>query len=282
MHEHSPLIVDLVQVGELPRGVRLDRLVRVLTRQKRVHFRLRSEPIDAGQLQLPTSGFFFTENEIFSALEPSGGAHLVLGITSLRIAPSAGALDPENEHFGVWHNAEVPLAPEHARKGVISVTRWRERYESRAFRSTEQFLAFMILAFLGDVQLGGLTHPWCTGCVFDYNPDDESIVSSVKAASLCKTCRQRIRGLQPELEEAYLDILRGIGRPPVQAVLRYLQENGLASIFLFSGLLSLSVGLMQSLFTDAKGVALATSLLCGAVFLGVVWYNRLFPSGDLK
>lgn len=276
------LIVEVVQVGELPRGVCLERLMRLLSRQQQVHFRLRKEPIDPGGLQQPASGFFFTENEIMPALSPSNDAHLVLGITSLRIAPSAGALDPGNEHFGVWHNTQAPMPPEHSRKGVVSVTRWRERYEGRAFRSTEQYLAFMALAFIGDVQLGSLTHPWCTGCVFDYNPDDESIVSSVKAAALCQQCRRRIRSIEPQLEEAYLAILRGIGRPPVQAVLRYLQANGLASVFLFSGLLTLSVGLMQTLFPDAAHIALVISLLCGTIFLGVVMYYRRFPSGDLR
>lgn len=282
MKTSCPLVVDLLQIGELPRGVRLERLLRLLRRQDQISFRLRDNPVDIGQLLQPPDGFFFTEKELFPGLEPSGEAHLVVGITTLRIAPSIDALDPENEYFGVWHNAQVPLAPEHARKGVVSITLWRERFEERAYRSTEQYLAFMILAFLGDAQLGGLTHPWCTGCVFDYNPENESIVSSVKAATLCDTCRQRIENARPPIKEAFLDILKEVERPPVRAVLSYLQGNGIASVFLFSVLLALSVGLLQNLLPDAGRVGLATSLFCAIIFLAVVWYYRRFPSGGLR
>lgn len=278
----AALVVEIFQVGELPNGVSLERLMNLLGRQRHVQFCLRGS-IDQSLLQRPTRGYFFTENEILPALTPSEDDHLVLGITSLRIAPSTGALDAENEHFGIWHNTQVPLAPEHRRKGVLSVTRWRERYESRAYRSTEQFLAFMVLAFIGDVQLGGLTHPWCTGCVFDYNPDDESIISSVKAAALCHSCREHIRSAESQLEESYLRILGGIARPPVEAVLRYLQGNGVTSVFLFSLLLALSVGLLQDyVLGDFKTMAAMVSLLCTAVFSLVVTYHRYRPSGDLK
>jgi hypothetical protein len=278
-----PRVVELVQIGDLPRGVRLDRLQRLLRRQNYLHFRLRNGLIDPGQLRQPSRGvFFFTEEEIFPCLDPSQGAELVVGITSLRIAISADARELENEYFGIWRNSLVPLRPEHAGKGVISITRWRERYEGRAFRSTEQFLAFMIMAFVGDAHSDDLTHAWCTGCVFDYNPDNESIVSSMKTATLCAKCRQSLRLIQPQLEEAFLKILREVERPPMRAVLSYLQGNGLASVFLFSVILALSVGLLQTLLPNVRYIALATSLLCAAIFLGVVWYFRRFPSGDLK
>ena len=275
-------IVDLVQIGELPRDVRLERLVKTLGRQAYIEFRLRPR-IEPGDFPHPPPGcWFFSEREIFPVLCPPAGTHLTLGITSLRIAPANSATDAEGEHFGIWQNDLVQVEPEHARIGVVSVTRWRERYEARAFRSTEQYIAFMVLSFIGDVALGGMTHRWCTGCVFDFNIDDESIVSSVKNSDLCDPCRRRMRALNPELEQSFRVILADVARPPVRAVLSYLQGNGIASVFLFSVLLTLSVGLLQSVFQTAGKVAVGTSAICALIFFGVVWYVQRYPSGGLK
>lgn len=274
--------MELVQVGALPPSVSLKALVQRLNAQRYVKFRDRGTEINPRELPRPPSdSYFYTENEVFPALEPIEGADFVIGITSLRIAPSIDATRPENEYFGIWKNEQVQLSPIHARKGLISTTLWRERYESRAYRSTEQYLAFMVLAFLGDVQLGGLTHPWCTGCLFDYNYDNESIVSSVKSARLCAFCGNVVAQKDSQLREAYEDILKTVRRPPTTEVVRFLQGSGLMSVFVFSIVLALAVGFAQSLISNLQAVAIAIPS-CILVILVVIRQYQEHPVGELK
>lgn len=211
-----PIVVDLVPIGELPRGVQLERFMKLLHRQNHINFRPCPDTIDPNQFLEPACGFYFTEKEMLSCLKISSDAYMTIGITSIRISPMTESHDLEN------------------------------------------------------------------GCVFDFNPDNESIVSSVKAATLCGKCRQRIRNFQPQLEVAFQRILAGVERPPIRAVISYLQGNGIASVFLFSVLMGLSVGLLQSLLPAAEHIALVASLSCTVIFLGVIWYFHRYPSGDLK
>lgn len=281
MTKPAKLVVNLVQVGYLPPSVKINILMRILRAQDEIVFRYVETPVHC---DAPESGYYYTEKELFSCLHCPEDEQLIVGITSIRIAPSVGgaANDPENEYFGIWRNSQLPLDDKDARKGVISVTCWRERYEARAFRSTEQYLAFMILAFVGDVQLGGLTHPWCTGCVFDFNPDNESIVSSVKSATLCDHCLAKMRAQHPHFVNPFKIILKKVDRPPYGAILSYLQSNGVTSLLIFTVLLALSVGLLQRFIESFEHVAAIVLLLCSIVFIAIVIYLRRFPMGSLK
>jgi len=276
------ITVEVVQVGPLATGLSLARLARMFAKNTGISVVLRPTSIDLATVPKPPTGcFFYSEREILPAVSLSADCDLLICVTSLRVAPSAEAAG-EDEYFGLWHNEFVELKPADRLKGVVSVARWREKFAGSAYRSTEQYLAFMLLAFVGDVRLGGLTHAWCTGCVFDYNVDEESIVSSVKSATLCQVCRKRVSEIDPSLATAFDRALLRVKRPPIYAILSYLQGNGFAAVFLFAVLLGISVGFLQNLWADAKLTSFLVAAGSGLAFVLVVIGLKRWPVGDLS
>lgn len=275
------ITVEVVQVGPMAAGVSLTRVAKMFAGDAGIRIVLRPDSIDLSTIPKPPAGhFFYSEREILSAVEPSTECDLLFCVTALRIAPSSEAAG-EDEYFGLWDNEFVELEQADRFKGIASVARWREKFAGPAYRSTEQYLAFMLLAFVGDVQLGGLTHAWCTGCVFDYNVDEESIVSSVKSATLCPVCRKRLSDVDPNLVAAFARVLSFVKRPPFYAVLSYLQGNGFAAVFLFAVLLGIAVGFLQNLWADAKLTSFLVAAGSASAFALVVLGLRRWPMGDL-
>src|SRR5690606_26192891 len=102
------LNVRLVRVGELPRGVDQAELDRLLRRQRQIRFYW-GAPVEHEQLLTPDGGFYYTERELFPPLRRDDTDDLVVGITSLRIAPAREAAEPGGEYFGLWHNTQCPF-----------------------------------------------------------------------------------------------------------------------------------------------------------------------------
>ncbi|HEY0670687.1 MAG TPA: hypothetical protein VGD27_00405 [Longimicrobiales bacterium] len=220
---------------------------------------------------------------------------LLLGLTSVPLAQqerAADVLEWDYDYFGVWpplpggQPIDGPVTA-----GVVSTNLWVRRYERSAYRTTEQYVEHIIVAFLGDTLARGvLTHARFRRCVFDYNEDLDSIIDSVRGASLCKECTARLsdeRQLGPlaaqiggqKLSAAMQAILKDVSRPRTRIVLQVLQEDATFSIVILGVLAAIGVNLLSGWLAKSPfKISIAITVLAfGLLFGWGVW--RYFRRG---
>jgi hypothetical protein len=186
----------------------------------------------------------------------------------------------EYDYFGVWPPQIVELPVEGSPIiGVASTYLWVRRYEMLAYRTTEQFLEYLVVAFLGDVLYhGSLTHTRFRHCVFDYNEDLDSIVDSIRRASLCKQCTENLANEQKlgplgasvggsRIVEAMEGILNDVRRPRWRMVFQALQQDGTFSILILGLLAAIGVNVLSNWVTyfslETAAVVLFIGVLVG-------------------
>jgi hypothetical protein len=215
---------------------------------------------------------------------------LVLGLTSVPLAHQEKGPDGvwEYDYFGVWppQIVEPPLEGSPI-IGVASTYLWVRRYETLAYRTTEQFLEHLIVAFLGDVLYNGsLTHARFRHCVFDYNEDLDSIVDSVRRADLCNQCTDHLANEQNlsslgasvgggRIVEAIEGILNDVRKPRWKMVFQALQQDGTFSILILGVLGAIGVNILSNWIESFSWGSVALVLFIGVpVGWGISKYFR--------
>jgi hypothetical protein len=301
---HRKLQVYLVYLGPHA-AVNLGRLVVKLNGlQHAFDFRLFPDAVFGGSIlpfQLDDLNAcdiapFFTDGAIMTRLRkvldryPEIDARArVIVVTNARLTRGNECTqDPPDigDFLGLW-------APESVvgdrRFGVISLALYLDRYEERARRTAEQYVAFLLLAYLGDTLIDPKpTHRDFRFCVFDYNDDLESIVSSIRRSAICERCRERIAQTLPSdpgvsghsLLAAFDGVLAYVRKPRVYVVWKTLQSDPLFSLFI----IGIAAGIAINIATGLIGVAVAPQIIALGVLLlaGIVWiFKQHFLPGPL-
>jgi predicted Zn-dependent protease len=213
---------------------------------------------------------------------------LVFGLTSVPLAHQEKCPDWEYDYFGVWppQIVEPPLEGSPI-IGVASTYLWVRRYETLAYRTTEQFIEHLVVAFLGDVLYhGSLTHARFRHCVFDYNEDLDSIVDSVRRADLCEQCKEHLKNEQKlgplgasigggRIVEAMEGILNDVRTPRWKMVFQALQQDGTFSILILGVLGAIGVNILSNWIESFSWGSVALVLFIGVlVGWGISKYFR--------
>ncbi len=285
-----------------PHGVLLQALARRLNRvQEAFDFRLLPQADSTGavlglsleEVESCDVPPYYTDGSILRSVEKflhrypeiDPDTHVVV-VTNVRVTKgvdcSPAAKDGE-DYFGLWAPEGVDRT---RRRGVISTALYLDRYQEKARRTAEQYVAYMLMAYLGDTSFDPrLTHRDFRFCVFDYNDDLDSIVPSIRRSGLCEGCDRRIGGGRSELadlspkafREAYLAILRYVHRPHPRVILDTLQSTAVFSLTV----LVLAAGVSINLLSDGLnelGVENRLLLASGAflvlVLIGSLWVAK--------
>lgn len=221
---------------------------------------------------------------------------VVVVFTSLRLAKAvvkkgrAAGIEPD--YLGLWDRVTDKTSAAGRRIGIVSTALWLQKYEREAYRTVEQYVAHMLLAFLGDqLYRGGITHDAFHRCVFDFNDDLDSIVQSVQRSRLCRKCEDKMKKKPSRSNIAgYLDpdtittamkaISKSVRRPRYGHILRSLQEDGIFSLLIFGILVSLSLNLFAGVVDKWGAGALFTAVGILALAGYVIW-QRFRPNQRL-
>ena len=230
---------------------------------------------------------FFTHGCIFSSLQtaldrrpdlPANG-HIIV-VTNVRVTEGQSTVPDheDDDYFGIW----TPRVTGRGElRAVISYAIFQERYQERSRRTLEQYVAYMVVAGLGDnLYEKVLTHPDFRFCTFDYNSDLDSIVPSLRRSGLCESCAKTIRTVNPtriatlkaeDVASAFDAILRYVHRPRFLVVLRALAEEPLFSLVGVSIGLSVVLAMVSQSIEDLQ-LELITWLVAGMLlFFTVGW-----------
>ncbi len=243
---------------------------------------------------------YYDAAAIVRALERFAAAgadvHVVIGITSLPLAceSPAGSQEWDYDYFGVWP-PQPGGQPLHGRPtaGVISTSLWVRRFETLAYRTTDQFLEHAIVALLGDVLSSTrLTHARFRRCVFDYNEDLDSIVDSVRRARLCTQCETRLAS-PADLGElanavgssrvlgALQAILKDVRTPRWRTVFRVLQNDGVFSVLILGVVAAMGINLLSGWIEGPVFQVALPILLLGVLVAWITW-QYLRPGPPLR
>lgn len=244
---------------------------------------------------------YYTDRELLPAINARlDGQNLpddaiVVILTSLRLAKAVmkkgrvAGIEPD--YLGLWDKA-TDGGTGKRRIGIISTALWLQKYEREAYRTAEQYIAHMLLAFLGDqLYRGGITHDAFHRCVFDFNDDLDSIVQSVQRSRVCRKClstlekksaRSKIaKYLEPErITEAMRRISKAVRQPRFGHILRSLQEDGIFSLLIFGVLASLALNIFANEVNKWGNPALFAAVGGITLVAWIVW-QRFWPSQRL-
>ena len=229
---------------------------------------------------------FYTDGSILGTLETvlerypevERNAHVAV-VTNVRITRGRDC-SPEpgeaGDYFGLWWPAGVD---ETRRRAAISLALYLDRYQDRGRRTAEQYVAFLLVAFLGDTLFEPkLTHLDFRFCVFDYNDDLDSIVPSIRRSGLCEKCQERIassvtntaeRVSGKSLLQAFNSLLRYVHRPHPRVVFETLQHDALFSLIV----LGVAAGVVINLISNLLGFGGLSQLgiVLALLLLGLAW-----------
>lgn len=244
---------------------------------------------------------YYTDQELFpvinARLEKPGLPRdaVVVAFTSLRLAKAVmkkgrvAGIEPD--YLGLWDKATNKTAGKR-RIGIISTALWLQKYELEAYRTAEQYIAHMLLAFLGDqLYRDGVTHDAFHRCVFDFNDDLDSIVQSVQRSRVCKKCLAKLEDksarskvaeyLEPaRISEAMRNISGAVRKPRFRHILRSLQEDGVFSLLIFGVLASLALNIFANELNKWGNPALFALAGFFILVLWIIW-QRIWPSQRL-
>ena len=297
------LTVVLVQVGE-SFSYDVNKLALLLNRNSSPWMRFKgrlyqdrdfSDYALVDELQISSDSPFWSAAKAMALLQRVVKAEddeFVIGITPAWLADPPDDdddLGSTDTYLGVWHNRFVPPYGA-ANYAIISTSAWQSRYERSSYRSVEQYIAHMVVAAIGDYLVEkvqeknqdwpGLTHSIYQNCVFDFTPDQASIVPAVQRSRICGRCQKRISVGQLRLNRTGDEVSKALDKilhlarvPPSEEVFRALHEDPRFSVLVISGLLSLFVGIVGQFISASITVGLLVALACGATIVGI-WYKK--------
>jgi len=272
-------------------------------RQQAFRFEVLPECIEVEKLSSRHAPYY-TDHELLPAIHaaldrqgvPKDEEAVVVVFTSLRLAKAVmkkgrmAGIEPD--YLGLWDKATNKTTAGKRHVGIISTALWLQKYEREAYRTAEQYIAHMLLAFLGDqLYRGGITHDAFHRCVFDFNDDLDSIVQSVQRSRICGKClskigekpaRSKIAGyLEPgTITEAMKSISKSVRRPRYSHILRSLQEDGVFSLLIFGILASLSLNIFAA-EVDAWGAGTLFAAIGFLTLVAYVGWQRFSPNQRL-
>ena len=267
------------------------------------HFEVLPQRIEVEKLSSRHAPFY-TDQELLPAIKTClDGKNslklpqdaIVVAFTSLRLAKAikknGRVTGIEPDYFGLWDKATDKTAGKR-RIGIISTALWLQKYESAAYRTAEQYIAHMLLAFLGDqLYKNGITHDAFHRCVFDFNDDLDSIVQSVQRSRICKKCLSQIgkksarstvaKQLDPDrITDAMRRISQAVRQPRFRHILRSLQEDGVFSLLIFGVLASLALNIFANEVNKWGNPALFAAGGAVTLVAWVIW-QRIWPNQRL-
>lgn len=219
---------------------------------------------------------------------------LIIGITSAWIADSTGnSVDPINIsdcYFGYWHNQLVDTGSNDDRRfAVISIAPWLLKYENLSLRDIYQYLSFMVVAFIGDyIHPDGMTHPEFRWCVYDYNPDMDSICQSIRKSRICDQCQTKIgqaslsKELHPkEINSSLEKLLKYSRRPKFLDILRAYIDHPVFAFFGAGLILSIFSNLITYKIEHFGDVVMIFMGICIAWFVALIVKEHFWPGKKL-
>ncbi len=288
--------IELIEIGQyLP--INLKKFIKKLNSiQNSFHFYSKQENINIDtNLQPKYNGLFFNSNDIFSSvlknstntddLKIAIGAISIVHIEDENIENNIDI--EEYEWFGVWQNNLCPINQKYNNIGLISLKQWMQNYEQESYRTNEQYLCHMIIAFIGDILYSGkLTHADFRWCIFDLNDDMHSISESVKKCNLSQGVQEIILKEKPIIQdvsgtqilESFNRMAKFVRQPNISSIFRFLNENAITQFFIIGILLANS---LNPLLTVANGSIFSSGLM-GIIFISIFFYLRHKPYGKLK
>lgn len=213
---------------------------------------------------------------------------ILIAFTSARIADHPDEerwSDAESEYFGYYRTKYSPDVPRG--RAVLSTALWVQRYESVAYRTTEQFIASSIAAFLCDHFIDGtLVHYEFRNCNSDFCGDFDTVAVSVKKARLCDECQRKLAAASRGAGMAGFDaaisaMLRYVRRPRPEWVLHGMQQSPVLSLMLMGVLLSLFTGALYDLLQRSSLATMLSSAAFLILFLGFMVKEHYFPGRRL-